>query len=69
MSFLPPVVMEIRANAAQFLSTQEKVAASAKSTAAATVAATQKAADESAAGVSRLGTELRFLRGQRATRP
>ncbi|RKO27653.1 phage tail tape measure protein [Pseudarthrobacter phenanthrenivorans] len=44
MSFLPPVVMEIRANAAQFLSTQDKVAASAKATAAATVAATEKAA-------------------------
>lgn len=49
MSFLPPVVMEIRANAAQFLSTQEKVAASAKTTAAATVAATQKAAAASRA--------------------
>lgn len=49
MSFLPPVVMEIRANAAQFLSTQEKVAASAKATAASTIAATEKASAASKA--------------------
>lgn len=49
MSFLPPVVMEIRANAAQFLSTQEKVAESAKATAAATIAATEKASAASRA--------------------
>jgi hypothetical protein len=33
MSFLPPVVMEMRANASQFLSEQGKVVAAAKATA------------------------------------
>lgn len=49
MSFLPPVVMEIRANAAQFLSTQEKMAEASKATAAATIAATEKASAASKA--------------------
>lgn len=44
MSFLPPVVMEIRANAAQFLSEQGKVVASAKATASETEKAAQKEA-------------------------
>lgn len=44
MSFLPPVVMEIRANAAQFLSEQGKVVAAAKATASETEKAAQKEA-------------------------
>lgn len=73
MSFLPPVVMEIRANAAQFLSTQEKVAESAKATAAATVSATQKAAAASRAASAeaavaadkRVAAEARATEAQR----
>lgn len=44
MSFLPPVVMEMRANASQFLSEQGKVIASAKTTATETEKAAQKEA-------------------------
>lgn len=44
MSFLPPVVMEMRANASQFLSEQGKVIASAKTTAMETEKAAQKEA-------------------------
>lgn len=44
MSFLPPVVMEMRANASQFLSEQGKVVASAKATASETEKAAQKEA-------------------------
>lgn len=44
MSFLPPVVMEMRANASQFLSEQGKVIASAKATATETEKAAQKEA-------------------------
>lgn len=44
MSFLPPVVMEMRANATQFLSEQGKVVASAKTTALETEKAAQKEA-------------------------
>lgn len=44
MSFLPPVVMELRANASQFLSEQGKVVASAKATASETEKAAQKEA-------------------------
>lgn len=47
MSFLPPVVMELRANAAQFISEQGKAASAAKSAAAETAAAAQKAATAS----------------------
>ncbi|WP_284984301.1 phage tail tape measure protein [Arthrobacter sp. efr-133-TYG-118] len=44
MSFLPPVVMEMRANASQFLSEQGKVVAAAKTTATETEKAAQKEA-------------------------
>ncbi|MDQ0241159.1 phage tail tape measure protein [Arthrobacter bambusae] len=44
MSFLPPVVMEMRANASQFLTEQGKVIASAKATATETEKAAQKEA-------------------------
>lgn len=69
MSFLPPVVMEIRANAAQFLATQEKVAESAKATAAATVAATEKAsaASRAASAAAAVAADKRIAAEARAT--
>ncbi|WP_160664094.1 phage tail tape measure protein [Pseudarthrobacter sp. ATCC 49987] len=69
MSFLPPVVMEIRANAAQFLATQDKVAASAKATAAATIAATEKAAAASrtASAAAAVAADKRIAAEARAT--
>ncbi|MBT2537194.1 phage tail tape measure protein [Arthrobacter sp. ISL-69] len=66
---LPPVVMEIRANAAQFLSTQDKVIASAKNTATETAAAAQKAsaASRTAAAEAVAATDKRIAAEARAT--
>jgi TP901 family phage tail tape measure protein len=69
VSFLPPVVMEIRANAAQFLKEQEKVVAAAKATAMETSAAAEKeatAAAKSAAAVS-AAADRKVLAEEKAT--
>ncbi|MEZ2388219.1 phage tail tape measure protein [bacterium RCC_150] len=62
MSFLPPVVMEIRANAAQFLSEQGKVVASAKATA----TETEKAAQKQAASARAAAAEAQRAAEQQA---
>ncbi len=69
MSFLPPVVMEIRANAAQFLATQEKMAEATKATAAATIAATEKAsaASRAASAAAAVAADKRLAAEARAT--
>lgn len=68
MSFLPPVVMEIRANAAQFLATQEKMAAATKATAATTIAATEKAsaASKTASAQAAVAADKRIAAEARA---
>ncbi|WP_427130302.1 phage tail tape measure protein [Pseudarthrobacter sp. S9] len=70
MSFLPPVVMEIRANAAQFLSEQGKVVAAAKATASETEAAAQKeaAAARTAAAEAKRASEQQILAAETSAR-
>ena len=70
MSFLPPVVMEIRANASQFLSEQGKVIAAAKATATETEAAAQKeaAAARTAAAEAKRASEQQVLAAETAAK-
>lgn len=70
MSFLPPVVMELRANASQFLSEQGKVVAAAKATASETEKAAQKeaAAARTAAAEATRASEQQVLAAESAAK-
>lgn len=70
MSFLPPVVMEMRANASQFLSEQGKVIASAKTTAEETEKAAQKqaAAARTAAAEAKRAADQQVLASDTAAK-
>lgn len=68
MSFLPPVVMEMRANASQFLTEQGKVIASVKATASETEKAAQKeaAAARTAAAEAKRAADQQVLASETA---